>query len=141
MELTLGQKQELFSRLLGRLLMYIYSSGYSVRMGECQRTELQSAINSYSPTQKWNLANILNNSGYPELSTILKANPSTGIRRSLHLLKLAADLNIFKQGKPASLSEYKQFGDFWKNLDPMARWGGDFPGDIYHFSVEHEGIK
>jgi len=34
MSMTLGEKQELFSELLAKLITYIYAQGYKVRMGD-----------------------------------------------------------------------------------------------------------
>ena len=57
------------------------------------------------------------------------------IRNSYHYRKLAADLNVFKDGVYLDQTiQYEPFGTFWMSLDPMCVWGGDF-GDGGHFSM------
>lgn len=61
---------------------------------------------------------------------------------SLHYVRLAQDINLFKDGQLLRKSEeYKRLGDTWKALNPLNRWGGDFPGDGNHFSMEFQGRK
>ena len=51
------------------------------------------------------------------------------------------DLILFRDGAPCWDSEdYRELGDFWKSLDPLCRWGGDFRNpDGGHFSIAHQG--
>lgn len=64
-----------------------------------------------------------------------------GISHSLHLIGLAVDLNLFKDGVWLTKTEdHKPLGEYWKSLRPGNRWGGDFK-DGNHYSVEHEGVK
>ena len=61
---------------------------------------------------------------------------------SLHYKGLAKDIILYRNGEYLTHSdEYRPLGDKWKSLSPMARWGGDFPGDGNHFSFEHDGVK
>ena len=112
--MTLGEKQEIFSQNLGHLLLFAYANGYKIRMGEVQRTKEQAELN---------------------------AKKGTGISNSLHIQKLAADLNVFKDGKWLTNSQdLKELGEFWKKLYPLNRWGGDFgKPDGGHFSLTHGG--
>ena len=112
--MTLGQKQETFSYNLAMLILFAYGRGYKIRMGEVQRSEEQALKNA--------------------------AN-GTGIANSLHILKLAADLNLFKDGKWLNQSaDHAELGAFWKSLHPDNRWGGDFSKpDGNHFSMTHGG--
>lgn len=58
-----------------------------------------------------------------------------------HSKRLALDLNLFLDGVYlVKTSDHKIFGDFWKKLHPLARWGGDFE-DGNHYSFEYEGVK
>jgi hypothetical protein len=64
------------------------------------------------------------------------------MKGSLHYSRLAQDLNLFRNGKLLTKSEdYKRLGEAWKALHPLNRWGGDFPGDGNHFSMEYMGRK
>ena len=57
---------------------------------------------------------------------------------SFHCKRCAIDLNLFRNGELVSRSEdYKAIGDFWKSLDKMCSWGGDFSHapDGDHYSV------
>lgn len=114
--MTLGEKQELFTELLARLIAWAYARGYKIRFGEVYRP--------------------------PETAAAMAAS-GAGIKGSLHTVKLAADLNLFKDGTFLETSEaHRPLGDFWKSLHPLCRWGGDFRrADGNHYSIEHEGRK
>ena len=115
--MTLSKKQRLFSKLLGQFLVWIYSQGYEVTGGEWMRTQAQADANAAS---------------------------GAGISRSLHLKRLAVDLNLFVNGTyKTDTIAYSALGTYWKSLHPLARWGGDFQArpDGNHFSLEHEGVK
>lgn len=63
------------------------------------------------------------------------------MHRSLHYLKLAQDLNLFVDGEYIRSGDhpaYREIGEFWERIHPLARWGGRF-SDANHFSVEWEG--
>lgn len=113
--MTLGEKQRRFAELIGRLITWCYANGYELTFGEALRTAEQAAIN---------------------------AAKGIGIAKSLHMLKLAMDLNLFIEGVWQTGPEaYRPMGEYWKSLDPLCRWGGDFKmKDAVHFSMEHEGI-
>jgi hypothetical protein len=55
---------------------------------------------------------------------------------SNHYIRMAADLNLFKNGVYLQKTrQHKKLGEFWKNLDPKNRWGGDFTQkDGNHYS-------
>lgn len=114
--MNLGQKQELFMRLLPRLIDKAYELGYQLRGGELLR---------------------------PQLVAETYAAEGKGISNSLHLKKLAIDLNLFKDGVWLKDSrDHKPLGEYWKSLHPLCRWGGDFSKpDGNHYSVEHEGVR
>lgn len=68
--------------------------------------------------------------------------PGLGIKGSLHESRLAIDLNLFLGTKwLKESSDHAPLGAFWKSLHPLNRWGGDFPGDGGHYSIEHNGTK
>ena len=67
------------------------------------------------------------------------ADCRTGSEVSLHKVKLAADLNLFKEGKFLSSTEDHLFlGEKWEEMG--GSWGGRFR-DGNHYSLEHEGRK
>lgn len=112
--MTLGERQRLFMRLLPRLLDYINDSGYECAGGELERSKAQAAAN---------------------------AAAGTGIANSLHTVRLAIDLHLFKDGMYLTATEaHRPFGEFWEGLHPECRWGGRF-NDGNHYSIEFEGRK
>jgi len=115
--LTLGQKQRLFPLLVTALIKQIYTLGLEMTFGETYRTPEQAALNE---------------------------KRGLGIANSLHIKRLAIDINLFKDGiYLTNCDDYAVLGTFWKSLHPLARWGGDFTNlkDGGHFSLEHEGVK
>lgn len=111
---TLSSKQMLFTQNLAKLIQYIKAQGY-----ECALKEV------YRP---------------PKMAEWY-AKMGLGISNSVHCAGLAADLAIFKDGKYLTNSQDYYFaGAYWKTLDPLNRWGGDFKSqDGNHFSMFHEG--
>jgi len=58
---------------------------------------------------------------------------------SLHRLRLAFDINIFKDGRFLTRTEdHLILGTFWESMG--GTWGGRW-GDGNHYSLEHKGIK
>lgn len=119
---TLGQKQRRFLPLVSKLIDFAYAQGYELSAGECYRSPEQAALN---------------------------AQHGVGIANSLHILRLAIDLQLFKDGQYLTKSEdYRPLGEYWKTLDPEAAWGGDFRDakgdpkpDGDHFSLSFRGIR
>jgi hypothetical protein len=66
----------------------------------------------------------------------------------LHGKRLAIDINLFDKDKYLTdVDSHRQFGEYWKSLDPLNRWGGDFrPGtkssafDGNHYSRAYGGM-
>jgi hypothetical protein len=59
--------------------------------------------------------------------------------KSLHKIRLAIDLNIFKNNKLlTSGHDFLDLGEYWEKIG--GTWGGRFE-DGNHFSIEHEGMK
>jgi len=121
--MTLGEKQRLFVHLIGKLIIWAYDNDYEFSFGETVRDKRIASLN---------------------------ASSGIGISNSLHLIRLAIDLNLFVDSSIDSdedvyatdSNEYKVLGDYWKSLHPLCRWGGDFSKpDGNHFSMEHEGVK
>jgi hypothetical protein len=114
--MTLGRKQELFSKGLVLLIQYATFIGYEIRMGEVLRSKEEA-------TRK----------GFPN---------------SNHTRKLAADLNLFKDGKYLSkTSDHLRLGKFWESLTGeydgktiVFAWGGRFK-DGNHYSIQYGKVK
>lgn len=99
--MNLVDEQYLFALDVAKLLQYISAKGYKVTLGEAYRTPEQAA---------------------------LYAKEGKGIEKSLHIERLAIDLNLYSpDGKYLTLSEnYEPFGIFWESLNKLNRWGGYF---------------
>tara|TARA_R110000868_G_scaffold20415_4_gene86417 strand:+ start:4127 stop:4471 length:345 start_codon:yes stop_codon:yes gene_type:complete len=111
---TLGEKQRLFTRLIGKLIEYAYNTGYELTFGDAYRSPEQAKLN---------------------------AAAGKGIVNSLHCERLAIDLNLFRNGKYLTDSaDYKLLGEYWESLGPDCAWGGRFSKpDGNHFSIRHAG--
>ncbi len=127
---TLLDKQNAFAGLAGRLVHRAQAMGYQVSLGEAWRTPEQA---------KFIIEQVL-----------LNAEKGIGIASSLHIKRLALDLNLFHNGKYLNASsDYEALGKWWEaqstaqGPNPVrCRWGGRFKKpDGNHFSIEHEGIQ
>lgn len=113
--MTLGEKQRKFPLLLMSLVHYIYGKGYEVTWGDGYRDPRV-------------FGNIGDKDGY-------------GHKNSCHKLRLAQDLNLFKDGTYLTETEdHKEFGEYWESLDPDCVWGGSF-NDGNHYAMTHKGMK
>lgn len=112
----LGDAQRLFASRVPRLIDKIYEEGYECTIGDVFR----------DPRVHGKFGEKV---GY--------AHP-----KSVHKLKLAIDLNLFKDGEYLSSTEaHRPFGEFWVSLDPENhRWGGEFD-DGNHYSFTYWGVK
>ena len=66
------------------------------------------------------------------------ASATAGHRKnSLHYVRLAIDLNLFRDGEYLTTTEaHREFGRFWKSLHVGCRWGGDFDNpDGNHYEM------
>jgi len=100
-----------------KLIDWAYENGYELTWGETVRTVEQAMHN---------------------------AKDGSGIANSLHLVKLAVDFALFKDGVDlVELQDFRPLGEYWKTLDPLCCWGGDFISrpDADHFSITWNGIK
>lgn len=62
-----------------------------------------------------------------------------GHPKSLHKIRLAIDIHIFRKGRYLrSTAAHKPLGHFWEQMG--GAWGGRFD-DGNHYSLEHEGRK
>lgn len=106
--MTLREKQEVFTRLVGALIQEVWDLGYTCTLGEVYRTLEQA---------NWNTEH------------------GIGIKNSLHCKRLAVDINLFRDGEYLGTTEsYRGLGEWWERQHPFARWGGRFK-DGNHFEL------
>lgn len=113
--MNLRQKQSQFARMVGVLIEKAYELGYEVTLGDAYRD--------------------------PRLHGDIGVKKGYGHAKSCHKLRLAIDLNLFKDGKFLSSSEdHRQLGEWWESVG--GAWGGKFETpDGNHYSFTHEGMS
>lgn len=113
--MTLGQKQRLFARLIPRLIDKAHELGFEVTLGDAFRDS--------------------------RVFGKLGAKQGYGNAFSCHKIRLAIDLNLFKDGEFLQKSDdHKPLGEWWEQQHELACWGGRF-NDGNHYSLTHEGVK
>ncbi len=116
--MTLREKQSAFVLLIAKLIAHADVEGYQLTFGEAYR----------SPEEALRLSKL-----------------GSGIKNSLHTVRLAVDFNLFKDGIYLSGTEsHRPLGEWWEKQsispDIICYWGGVF-GDGNHYSVGHNGRK
>lgn len=114
--MTLGEKQRLFAKLVPRLIDKAHELGFEVTLGDAYRDHRVFGVAGEGK-------------GY-------------GDPFSCHKMRLAIDLNLFKGAKYlTSTEDHRDLGQFWKSLNPLCRWGGEFrTPDGNHYEIT-SGIK
>lgn len=113
--MTLSQKQRLFAKLVPRLIDKAHELGFEVTLGDAYRD--------------------------PRSHGKLGEKGVYGNRFSCHKVRLAIDLNLFRDGKFLTTTEdHRPLGEWWEQQHPDACWGGRFE-DGNHYSFTHEGIR
>jgi len=111
--LTLGETQRKFSKMIAELILWAYDQGYEITLGDAFRDPRAHG--------KWG------------------ENISYGRAKSCHKLKLAVDLNLFKDGEYLSKTEdHAVLGMKWEAMG--GSWGGRFD-DGNHYSLEMWGSR
>ncbi len=111
--MKLGDKQRKFTRMVASLIEWAYIQGYEITLGDAYR----------DPRVFGDIGEI---KGY-------------GRSRSNHKLRLAIDLNLFKDGVYLSkTSDHEPLGKYWELLG--GEWGGRF-NDGNHYSLLHRGRR
>lgn len=111
--MTLGDKQRLFSRMVANLLEFAFANGYEITFGDAYRDE--------------------------RLHGKVGEKKGYGHKNSCHKMRLAIDLNLFKDGKwLPKTSDHLLLGEYWESIG--GTWGGRF-ADGNHYSLEHDGCK
>ncbi len=132
--MRLGEKQELFARLLPGLLNKAHELGYDVRIGEVLRFEQQARWNA-SHCRKCHQTR-----GHPDHPAKHRFK-AIGIVNSLHRQKLAVDLILCRDGRPCwDAGSYLELNLWWEDLHELCATGRRW-GDSGHFSLTHGGRK
>jgi hypothetical protein len=120
--MQLGKKQELFMRLLPRLIDKAHALGFEIRGGDLFR----------DPRAFGRLGEVMRN----YFGTLIY-----GHRYSCHKLKLAIDLNLTLAGVLIISTEgHRELGEWWEKQHELCSWGGDF-NDGNHYSLTHNGSR
>jgi hypothetical protein len=110
---SLLQKQMRFMRMKVKLYQFAWDNGYEITQGDGFRD--------------------------PRVFGKQGERKGYGETNSLHKIRLAEDINLFKGGKfLQDTSDHKLLGEFWESIG--GTWGGRF-NDGNHYSLEHEGNK
>ena len=119
--MTLGEKQRRFARCVGELILRAYDLGYEVTLGDAYRD--------------------------PRVHGEMGTKAGYGRAESNHKVRLAIDLNLFRDGTYLQATEdHRQLGEWWEAHGvevglPLA-WGGRFSSpDGNHYSCEHNGRR
>lgn len=111
--MTLGEKQREFTYMVSLLIQWAYEQGYEMTLGDAYRDP---RVFGHTGQRK----------GYGKAS-------------SNHKVRLAIDLNLFKDGKFLDKTEdHAPLGEFWESIG--GSWGGRF-NDGNHYSLEYMGRK
>lgn len=133
-----------FTHCVAVLIQHAESLGYRCSLGEGTRSDEQAIINSLGAQGRDAAAKLLYNV-FPRLAgAIVNNGRGDGVVNSVHQVGLAVDINLFKDGVYLQDStDHAPLGAFWKTLNPLARWGGDFKPkpDGNHYSFEYNGVK
>ncbi len=111
--MRLGAKQELFMRLLPRLIDKAHELGFEIRGGDLFRDS--------------------------RVHGKLGEKVGYGHKNSGHKNKLAIDLNLTLNGILIVTTEgHRELGEWWEKQHELCRWGGRF-ADGNHYSFWHNG--
>jgi hypothetical protein len=111
--MTLRQKQSKFARMVADLIIKAYEMGFEVTLGDAYRD--------------------------PRVHGNMGERKSYSHPRSAHKVRLAIDLNLFKDGEFLEGSDdHRPLGEWWESQG--GTWGGRF-SDGNHYSVEHNGVR
>ncbi len=123
--MKLSDEQFEFGKDVIKLLSFIVKEGDKFTFGEAHRPKMLQKLYYYG----YKLIERLG------VLTLIKNRKKSKTLFSLHILKLAIDLNIFPKFKYISnaLKHKKQcqkYGDFWEALNPKNKWGGNWASII-----------
>lgn len=111
--MTLGEAQRKLPLMVAKLIEWAYQNGYELTFGDAYRD--------------------------PRLHGSLGVSKGYGNASSNHKIRLAIDLNLFRDGKYLDKTEdHKPLGEYWESIG--GSWGGRF-SDGNHYSLEWNGRK
>jgi hypothetical protein len=111
--MKLGDKQRQFTKMIAELILWAYEQGYEITVGDAYRD--------------------------PRVFGDTSERRGYGRQRSNHKVRLAIDLNLFKDGKFLTQTEdHLPLGEQWESMG--GAWGGRF-NDGNHYSLEHGGYR
>jgi len=113
--MKLGDKQRMFTRMLANLFEFAHTRGFEFTLGDAYRD--------------------------PRLHGEVGVKMGYGHRNSCHKMRLAIDLNLFKDGVfLTETKDHEPFGLYWESLHSDCTWGGRF-NDGNHYSITHNGMR
>jgi hypothetical protein len=111
--MSLRKKQSEFAKLVARLIDRAYELGFEVTLGDAYRD--------------------------PRVHGSLGVRKSYSHPQSAHKVRLAIDLNLFKDGVYLGTTEaHATLGEWWESQG--GAWGGRFE-DGNHYSITHNGVR
>ena len=114
--MSLLRRQQLFAKMVPRLIDKAHELGYQVTLGDAYRD--------------------------PRVFGQVGERKGYGHVKSGHKQRLAIDLNLFRDGVYITDDTgHKDLGAWWKQQGEDFAWGGDFPGDFNHYSASFGGIS
>jgi len=125
--MTHGEKRRVFTSCLADLIMEMNRRGYGVMIKGAGEVDLNPTIELLKKcgTQE----------AREEINRLLNSSHKHK-KGSLHYQDLAVDLDLTYNGDYLpSGEEHRQFGEYWKSLNPLCTWGGVFKNkDGNHYS-------
>lgn len=111
--MRIGERQRQLLPMVARLIDFAYANGYELTLGDGYRD--------------------------PRVFGASGEARGYGERFSNHKLRLAIDLNLFRDGAfLTSTEDHRPLGEFWESIG--GSWGGRF-NDGNHYSLEWEGRR
>jgi len=129
--MKLGEKQELFMRLVPGLINKAHELGYEIRGGSLFRDPRLHGQKERPDVMTWLEAN------FPDVHAVAtKAGyKGYGSRVSQHKDKCAIDLNLSKDGDMVwSTEAHRELGTWWEQQHTLCRWGGRY-NDGNHYEL------
>ena len=110
---TLSQKRFKFPLMVAKLIEKAHEMGFEVTFGDAYRD--------------------------PRMHGEFGEKKGYGAPKSCHKLRLAIDLNLYKDGMYLeTTADHKPLGEWWESQG--GTWGGRF-NDGNHYSLSHDGAK